>query len=334
MAWNNYRKGKRRKEDIQHFEFKLEDNIFALHHDLIGGIYQPGGYQQFQITDPKLRVISKASVRDRLVHQAIYQILYPPYDATFISDSYACRKNMGTHRAFHELADHARQVSRNYTQPCWALKCDIKKFFDSVDHQILKLMLRERIGDTRMFHLLGQIIDSFAVLPGKGMPLGNLTSQLFANIYMDPFDKFVKHKLNALHYLRYADDFILLSQNPEELMGYFVEISRFLRERLALNVHPNKITFRKLSWGLDFVGYVVRPHHNVPRNKTVRRIKRAVNRSDLDQLEKTLPSYIGHLSHARSGVTIRELISLKERLVNNKESASSAGRKDQVASLL
>lgn len=276
------------------------------------GIYLPGGYQQFQITDPKLRIISKASVRDRLVHQAIYQILYPPYDATFISDSYACRKNMGTHRAFRELADQARQVSKNYTQPCWALKCDIRKFFDSVDHQILKTMLRERVGDKRMFRLLSQIIDSFSVLPGKGMPLGNLTSQLFANVYMDRFDKFVKHKLNALHYLRYADDFILLGQDPKELMGYFVEINRFLRERLALNVHPNKVTLRKLSWGLDFVGYVARPHHSVPRVRTVQRIKRILlrqARTDPGRNEKSLPSFLGYLGHVRSEKVASELIS-------------------------
>ncbi len=232
---------------------------------------------------------------------------------TFISDSYACRKDMGTHRAFRELVDHARRVSKNYTAPCWAIKMDIKKFFDSVNHEILKKILRERIGDHRLLQLLDQIIDSFDVTPGNGMPLGNLTSQLFANVYMDPLDKFVKHKLNASHYLRYADDFLLLGQNPEELIGYFVEITRFLRERLDLNVHPTKSTLRKLNWGIDFVGYVARPHHSVPRARTVRRIDRILTRhmrDDPDKIKYSVPSYIGYLCHVRSQKLIKHLVGI------------------------
>jgi len=319
LAWTEFQKGKRGKSDVQAFELHLEDNIFALHEELAGGIYRHGGYHQFRISDPKPRLISKASVWDRLLHHAIYRILYPTFDKTFIYDSYSCRKNKGTHKAFFRLVRMARKVSRNYTSSCWALKLDIRKFFDSVDHEIMMGLLRERIADERLLELLKEIIFSFSVwVPGqarndrgrKGMPLGNLTSQLFANIYLDPLDKFVKHQLKTKHYLRYADDFIFLSDAPDELMGYLLEVRRFWETKLKLNIHPNKIFFRKLKWGIDYVGYVVLPHHNLPRKKTVIRIfknlKRSVERQD-DNLDSRYQSYLGYLSHVDSYRVQRQL---------------------------
>ncbi|MEX2012688.1 MAG: reverse transcriptase/maturase family protein [Patescibacteria group bacterium] len=310
-AWENYRKGKRSKSDVQLFEFRLEDNIFQLHKDLAAGCYRPGNYQQFKITDPKTRLISKAPVRDRLLHQAIYQILYPAFDRTFIFDSYSCRNNKGTHKAFQRLVRFSRQVSRNYTAPCWALKMDIRKFFDSVDHEILLGLLSQRIADRQLLYVIYGIIRSFEFTPGKGMPLGNLTSQLFANVYMDPLDKFVKHRLKAKYYLRYADDFLLLANNPRELLGCFVEIQVFLREQLKLRIHPDKIALRKLSWGIDFVGYVARPYYNLPRRKTVRRIFKKAARSTPEELAKSLPSYLGYLQHAKSRKQIKKLLLLQ-----------------------
>ncbi|OGB75078.1 hypothetical protein A2810_00970 [candidate division Kazan bacterium RIFCSPHIGHO2_01_FULL_49_10] len=266
-------------------------------------------------------------MRDRLLHHAIYRILYPVFDGTFISDSYSCRKSKGTHKGFFRLVEMARHVSRNYTGPCWALKLDIRKFFDSVDHQVLMELLRERIADERLLGLLEDIIFSFSAwIPGQarndeggsrhgeregrydrgdiGMPLGNLTSQLFANIYLDPLDKFVKHHLGVQHHLRYADDFIFLADNPDELMGYFVEVNQFLKAKLKLNLHPDKISLRKLVWGIDYVGYVALPHYNLPRRKTVNRILRQIAKlmesNNEDVLAKALPSYLGHLSHVRA----------------------------------
>lgn len=247
-------------------------------------------------------------MRDRLLHQAIYQILYPGFDQTFIFDSYSCRNNKGTHKAFQRLVSTARRVSRNYSAPCWALKMDIKKFFDSIDHQVLLKLLTRRIADQKLLDLLEMIIASFAVVPGKGMPLGNLTSQLFANVYMDPFDKFVKHQLKIKHYLRYADDFLILSSNPDELLGCFVELNRFLKEELKLRIHPEKVLLRKLSWGIDFVGYVALPHYQLPRRKTVRRIFKNVGSSSPEELVKSLPSYLGYLSHANSYGVQKKLV--------------------------
>ncbi|MBN2585161.1 group II intron reverse transcriptase domain-containing protein [Patescibacteria group bacterium] len=311
LAWTEFLKGKRSKSDVQAFELHLEDNIFALHEELVDGTYRHGGYQQFRISDPKPRLISKASVHDRLLHHAIYRILHSAFDKTFIFDSYSCRKNKGTHKGFFRLAEMARKVSKNYTSPCWALELDIRKFFDSVDHKVLMELLQTRIADERLLGLLENIIGSFGCLDsrlsgndktgGTGMPLGNLTSQLFANVYLDPLDKFAKHRLRAKRYLRYADDFTLLADGPGELMGYFVEIAHFLKSELKLQLHPDKLILRKLSWGIDFIGYNALPHYNLPRRKTVKRICGRISREmtvgNLGTVVKAMPSYLGYLAH-------------------------------------
>lgn len=317
-AWREFRRGKRSKRDIQEFEFKLEDNIFSLHTDLATGSYRHGIYHQFYITDPKIRLISKATVRDRLLHHAIYRVLYPHFDPTFIHDSYSCRLNKGTHEAFGRLVELSRKISQNYTKPCFALKCDVKKFFDSVDHAILMRLLQERINDEKLLSLLQAIITSFAVAPGKGIPIGNLISQLFVNIYLDPLDKFVRHKLQAKYYLRYADDFLLLGRNPDELIGYFIEMNQFLKQNLKLSIHPDKIQLRKLSWGIDFVGYVALLHYSLPRRRTVKRILRKIENlmtEDPKKLAVALPSYLGYLQHVeahRLSARLRRIASVSE----------------------
>ena len=312
-AWSEFRRGKRSKPDVQIFEYTLEDNIFQLHQDLVTGAYCHGSYQQFQITDPKVRLISKSSVRDRLLHHAIYRTLYPAWDRTFIYDSYSCRNNKGTYKAFARLIDLTRKVSGNYTRPCWALKLDIRKFFDSVDHEILMDLLKARIVDEQLLKLLRNIIDSFEHSPDKGMPLGNLTSQLFANIYLDPLDKFVKRKLKVKYYLRYADDFTLLDTDLDRLLGYLIEINRFLKDNLELTLHPGKIILRKLNWGIDFVGYIALSHYNLPRKSTVKRIFRTLthdmqNNADLDKSEQSLNSYLGYLKYVNAYNLSQELV--------------------------
>lgn len=304
LAWREFKKGKRGKLDVQTFEYNLEDNIFSLHQDLKNGTYRHSKYYPFRISDPKPRLISKAIVKDRVLHRAIYRALYPLWDNTFIYDSYSCRDSKGTHKAFTRLTTLTRKISQNYTKPCFALKLDIRKFFDSIDHQILMSFLEERIQDKKLVNLVFEIISSFELTENKGIPLGNLTSQLFANVYMDALDKFVKHKLKAKHYIRYADDFILFANNPDTLMGRFVEINRFLKDRLKLNIHPNKAVLRKLNWGIDYVGYVSLPYYSIPRKKTVKRIYKKVDKllreGEFDELAKVIPSYLGYLQHSNS----------------------------------
>jgi retron-type reverse transcriptase len=309
-AWREFRRGKRSKQDVQLFEFTLEDNLFALHEDLVSGRYQHGSYTQFHITDPKQRLISKASVRDRVLHHAIYRILYPLFDQTFVFDSYSCRKDKGTHRAFKRLVTVSRKISKNYKKPCWALKCDVRKFFNSIDHKLLSQLLKERILDEKLLELLDSIIGSFCTAPGKGMPIGNLVSQLFVNVYLDPLDKFVQHRLRPDYFIRYADDIVILGSNPDELLGFFVEMNQFLKTKLNLSIHPSKVHLRKLTWGIDFVGYIALPHYSLPRRKTVKRIFEKVEKAlkqDGKGLEESLPSYLGYLSHVNAYGHTREL---------------------------
>lgn len=210
QAWIEFRKGKSKRLDVQTFERNLEDNLFKLHEKLQNKTYKHGGYHSFYVNDPKQRHIHKASVADRIIHHLLYTFLYKLFDNTFIYDSYSCRLEKGTHKGVKRLEIFARKVSKNYTASCWALKYDIKKFFASINHEILLGLIMRKIQDEGILWLIKQIIDSFHSErgEGKGMPLGNLTSQVFANIYLNELDQFVKHKLKVKFYLRYADDFL------------------------------------------------------------------------------------------------------------------------------
>lgn len=303
LAWAEFKRGKRSKADVQEFEFRIEDNIFAIYEELKSGTKRQIKYEQFHITDPKPRIINKTSIAERVIHQAIYRVLMPLFDKTFIFDSYSCRKLKGTHKAFERLAITARKQSKNYSGSCRALKCDIRKFFHSIDHKILIHLLSKRIANQKLMNLLTEIVESFEYLPGKGMPLGNLTSQLFANVYLDPLDKFVKHKLKAKYYLRYADDFMILTESKDVLQGYLTAIDKFLSDKLKLSLHPDKISFRKLNWGLDFVGYVAHPKFNLPRKKTVKRMfskLEKIRANNPNKFHKSMQSYLGYLRYANS----------------------------------
>ena len=212
-AWKEFIRGKRGKKDVQEFQLNLMGDILDLHHNLANHTYKHGPYQAFNINDPKPRKIHKAPVRDRLLHHAIHRQLYPFFDRVFIADSFSCRLGKGSHKAINRFRSFIYQVSRNHTRTCWILKCDIRKFFENIDHEILFRILRDYIPDGNILWLLGQIIDSFHSRSDVGLPLGNLTSQLFVNIYMNKFDQFVKHKLKIKYYIRYSDDFVIISED-------------------------------------------------------------------------------------------------------------------------
>jgi RNA-directed DNA polymerase len=288
-AWREFLPGKRNKSDVQEFASHLFDNILELHNELVNKTYKHGGYYNFKISDPKPRDISKASVRDRLLHHAIYRIIYPFFDRTFITDSYSCRIDKGTHKAINRLRSMFWKLSINNTKTVWVLKLDIKKFFANIDHEILIQILREYIPDANITWLLEEIIGSFQ----KGLPLGNLTSQLFVNIYMNKFDQFMKHKLKVKYYIRYADDFVILDQDHKVLTAILHRIAVFLKDELNLDLHPNKIVLKTFGSGIDFLGYVNLPYHRLLRTKTKKRMFRRVNR-------RNIQSYLGLLSHANT----------------------------------
>ncbi len=306
LAWKEFEKGKRNRKDVQEFSLNIMDNIFSLHSDLINHTYKHSGYQAFKINDTKPRDIYKAEVKDRLLHHAIYQILYPFFDKTFINDSYSCRLNKGTHKAVNRLDYYLRKASQNNIHTCYVLKCDIKKFFASIDHNVLLNILAEYIPDKDILWLLREIIISFNTRPNTGLPLGNLTSQLFVNIYMNKLDQFMKHKLKTKYYIRYADDFVIIDSNQEYLNSLMDPIGSFLNINLNLKLHPQKTEIRKFDQGIDFLGYVVLPHYLVLRTKTKNRMFKKIknNKAKLDQgliseefFSQSLQSYYGILKY-------------------------------------
>lgn len=299
LAWQEFVRGKRGKVDVQQFQLYLMNNILALHTELATKTYRHGGYHHFKISDPKPRDIHKASVRDRLVHHAIYRILYPYFAKRFIADSYSCQIGKGTHKAINRFRAFAYKVSENYTRTCWVLKCDIRKFFANIDHAILMQIFSKNITDRDTFWLLKKVIESFST-PGKtkvGVPLGNLTSQLLVNIYMNEFDQWVKHVLKATYYIRYADDFVFLSYDRVWLENLIPQIQEFLSQRLRLELHPDKLFIKTIASGVDFLGWVHFPDHRVLRTASKKRMLRRLSEATKPEV---LASYSGMLKYGNT----------------------------------
>ena len=309
-AWREFIRDKRNRKDVQEFELRLTDNVLALHRELIAKTYTHSAYEAFSISDPKPRRIHKARVRDRLLHHAIYRLLYPFFDKTFIAGSYSCRKEKGAHKALNHFKRLAYRVSLNHTRTVWVLKCDVRKFFASIDQEHLLAILEKRIPDRGVFWLLGQVVRSFhSSRVGVGLPLGNLTSQLLVNIYMNELDQFVKHGLKARAYVRYADDFVLLSADRTELEQALPRIRDFLRDNLRLELHPDKVFIKTFASGVDFLGWVHFPDHRILRTSSKRRMFRRIE--EVNGKEESVQSYLGFLSHGNARKLQAEVAHLK-----------------------
>ncbi len=316
-AWKAFLPGKKHKKDVALFEAKLMDNILELHGYLNNKMYVHGEYYAFNISDPKPRNIHKASVPDRLLHHLIYQQLYRYFDSHFIYDSYSCRFAKGTHRALRRFEQLGMKVSQNYTHTCYILKCDIRKFFATIDHNILKFILEKYIKDKNILWLLGEVIDSFhtAGKHGVGLPLGNLTSQLLVNVYMHELDQFMKHSLKVKFYMRYADDFVIFSQDKDYLQETLTSISEFLSSTLKLALHPNKVSINTLASGVDFLGWVHFPHHRTLRTSTKRRMFRNLNEFSK---RETVSSYLGMLKHGNAYILREQVKAVVDPAMNLK----------------
>lgn len=314
FAWEEFRRDKKKKEDVLLFEKDLEREIFSLHRELKSRTYRHSGYIGFYISDPKRRHIHKAQVRDRVLHHAVMSILYPLYEKTFIHNSFSCRVGKGTHKGVEALRSMLYKASKNNTRNAYILKCDIEKFFDSINHEILLSILRSRIKDQELMNLLTEVVESFTssrstLFERCGLPIGNLTSQLFANVYMDVFDQFMKHELKVKYYARYTDDFVVVSENKEHLLQLLPQMRSFLKEKLKIQIHPKKITITNFGRGIDYLGYVLFPHFTLVRKRTKKRAVRRINEKMLlykrdktskDKVHATLMSYLGVLSHANT----------------------------------
>lgn len=300
LAWERFRRGKRAREDVMIFEHRLEDNLFEIQEGLISGSYHHEAYRRFIIHDPKQRTIHKATVKDRVVHQAIINVIEPLFEKRFIHDSFSSRIDKSTHAAVKRLRLFLRVASRNNTRTIYAVKCDVRKFFASVDHEILLRLLARRVHDPRLLALLAHLVESFFVTPGVGLPLGNVTSQLFANVYLHELDWHIKQRLRVQHYVRYCDDFVILASSREKALERAGEAGTFLRDCLKMELHPDKTRVRTWRQGIDFVGSVLLPHATILRPSTARRLIARVTRENAS-------SYLGLCTHANAFTLARSI---------------------------
>ena len=328
LAYLKARKCKRYKDEILKFSWNLEENLLKLQKELMSQTYQHGGYREFVVCDSKKRKIKAAPFKDRVVHHALCNIIEPIFDREFIYDTYACRENKGTHRAIKRLEKFIKSVNstlreREMNFPAskiYCLQCDVSKYFDSIDHQILFSLLRKKIADPKALWLIKIIVESSNKEPGKGIPIGNLTSQLFANVYLNELDQFVKHQLRIKYYIRYMDDFLILHFNKKELHKIKNQIQMFLRDKLKLELHPKKADIFPVDRSVDFLGYRIFRNHRLLRKSTVKRfIKRVkIYRKRMENTlmteEKFNQSLDSWLAYARFGNSWRLRQNLSEKL--------------------
>ena len=271
LAFKNARKHKTLKPYVIDFEANLSKNLSLLRTELLLHSYRPKPLETFILRDPKTRKISKSDFRDRVVHHALCNVIEPLFEKCFISDSYANRIGKGTIKAIECFEHFKRKVTHNLTAPAFVLKADVRHYFEEVDHAILLRILQRRIKDKRVMWLIRKILGNYSTKEGKSMPLGNLTSQFFANVYLNELDHFVKHTLRVKFYIRYVDDFVILYNSKAELEKYLQTIRVFLRENLALELHPTKSRIVSLHCGTEFLGLKIFSHHKLIKLKNVRK---------------------------------------------------------------
>ena len=321
-AYLDCRRTKRNSASALAFEVDLERNLVELHDELAGGRYRPGRSICFVITRPRPREVWAAAFRDRIVHHLLYRRVAPAIEASFIADSCACIPGRGTLYAARRLEAKVRSASENWSRPLWYLKADIANFFVSIDKRILDELLAGRIrepwwlalarlvlwhdprvdvdvrGDPRRLALVPphkRLVNQSADF---GLPIGNLSSQFFANVYLDQLDRFVKHELRARHYIRYVDDLVLLHESPQQLNTWRAAIAVFLPARLGLELNPRKTILQPVARGVDFVGQVIRPWRRTIRRRTFHEALARVGALAPEDVHQSVNSYFGLLRQA------------------------------------
>ena len=274
-AWKKARKGKTQKNYVIEFEKDLRRNLLKLHYELQEEAYAPLPLKTFVLRDPKTRKISKADFRDRIVHHAINNILEPIFEKSFIYNNCAGRKNKGTLFALKRFENFRRKITHNFSSFGYCLKCDIEHYFQNINHVILFKIIKRKIKDENLLNLLELIFKCNN--SSEGLPLGNLTSQFFANVYLGELDYFIKHKLNVKYYLRYVDDFVLLHNSKNQLKIWKKDIEIFLKEKLELKLHPEKSRIIPLSIGIEFVGFRNFYFHQLLKQRSIRIMRNKIN---------------------------------------------------------
>ena len=310
LAFKKARKRKTTKPYVLEFEKDLKNNLSKLQTEFINETYKPHELKTFTIRDPKTRKISKSHFRDRIVHHAICNIIQMIFEKTFIYDSFANQKGKGTHKALERFDYFKRKVSKNNTKRCYVFKADVKKYFETVDQKVLITTISKKIKDEKLISLIRKVLENHKSKQfGKGMPLGNLTSQFFANVYLNELDYFVKHKLKIKYYLRYVDDFVILHNSKEVLSRYKVKINDFLKSQLKLELHPNKCKIKPLNCGVSLLGFRVFYYHKLLRKSNFRKfIKKFFILKedclekiiDFEDVSKFLAGWFGYAMHANT----------------------------------
>ncbi|MCX6737667.1 MAG: reverse transcriptase domain-containing protein [Candidatus Parcubacteria bacterium] len=293
---NSYKQAKENKTCrpyIIEYNWKLENSLIALQNELVNKTYKTGRYKTFIVHDPKERQIFAAPFKDRIVHHALCNIIEPIFEKTFIFDSYACRREKGSHKAVKRVQKFMRAFKN---EPFYILKGDVRHYFDSVNRRILFNLIKKKVSDEATLNLIEQIIYS---TPGEiGIPIGNLTSQLFANIYLNELDQVIKRKLNGHYYCRYVDDFVLLKTKKAELLSDKLAIEYFLKDSLGLQLHPKKQTITPNKIGIDLVGYHIFSDHILIRQSNVKLFLRRFKSGNMP--ENAIFSCLGHFKIADS----------------------------------
>ena len=293
-AFRIARRGKGKKSHVIKFEANLKENLNSIRSELISETWQPMPYKNFQVYDPKHRTIHAPIFRDRVVQHALMQILEPIFDKSFIYDSYASRKKKGTHAGVERLT----QFLRRYEDDVYVLKCDVRKFFENIDHDVLIKAIRKKIADERVITLIVKILKNDGI--EKGVTLGNYTSQWFANIILNELDYYVKQKLGIKEYIRYMDDFVILSRSKNELHKWKHQIKVFLLNELKLEMHKRKQSISPAHIGVDFLGYISWDDHRKLRRRNVKRflkrIKAFEKRKDIthEHIKGSIMSWKGY----------------------------------------
>ncbi len=319
LAFKKARKGKTKMPYVKAFENNFEEELNKLHKELSILTYKPLPLKRFIIRDPKTRTIHASTFRDRVVYHAICNILEPIFDKIFIHDSYASRKNKGTHKAVERIDKFIRKISKNgklvknyYDKNNiigYALKADIKHYFHTVDHEILLSIIKRKIKDENIILLIKKILNNFDTeVKGRGMPLGNLTSQFFANVYLNELDYFIKHELKAKYYIRYVDDFVILHNNKIKLGEYQDKVNKYLKT-LNLELHPDKSKMVSLRNGITLLGYRIFYHYKLLRKRNLRKFENNLNKK-LEAMEwegnthsnliKSLQGWFGYSMYANT----------------------------------
>lgn len=328
LALQRCRRRKRYSAAAAEFDYDSMNNLLHLQRELLGDYWQPGPYHHFRITDPKPRKISAAPFRDRIVHHAIVNVLEPVFEPRFIFDSYACRRGKGTHKAIQRAQQYMRRHS-------WSLKTDIVKFFPSIDHEMLLQRIGRTIQDSQVLKLAATVIDSgrgvfadeyvpvffpgddlFSLLRPQGLPIGNLTSQFFANVYLDSLDHYIREELRVPGYVRYADDLVLFGNSKKEMWDYRDAIAQFAVS-LRLRLHASKTHVAPCTQPINFLGLRISRDELRLRSSGVRRFTRRIRglqsqlhtgRLSYSDVQASLKAWLAHCGHANTQGLIRDLL--------------------------